>query len=98
MHILARERRVIVRDAIQVTIAPRQIDGAARRAKRIDDERIAKSHAFAGQSIKVRCLKPGKASLVALLALHHAKGVPALIVGVNKKEIWALLGRRANYF
>ena len=93
-HVLERERCVIVRHAVEMAIAPCQIDRATGSTERVDDECIAKPHAFARQSIQIRRLKPREASFFALFALHDAQGVPPLIVGVDEKEIRPVRSQR----
>src|SRR5687768_2917838 len=59
----------------------------ARCAEGEDDERIAKPETLGRDSVQVRRLKPRVARLVALLTLHDAQRVPALIVGVDEEEV-----------
>src|SRR5262245_43178091 len=87
------ERSVIVNYAIEMVIAASQESGAAGRAKGQGDERIAKAHAFGGETIHVWRGEPGEAGALAVFALDNSHGVPTLVIGVDEQEVGFALVR-----
>ena len=86
------KRRAVVGDAVEVVVAAGEKRGAARRAEREGDEGVAEAHALGGEAVHVRRLEPREARPLALLALHDAHRVPALVVGVDEQEVGLALG------
>src|SRR5262245_7733399 len=66
--------------------------GAAWRAERVDDERIAEADAFPGELVDSRRFEPGESGLVALLFLHDAHAIPTPVVGVEVDDVGLLMG------
>ncbi len=86
------KRRVIVHDAIFVSVLAREESCTTRRADRVGDEGIAKTHALGGEAVHVGCFEPWVASLVAVFLLHDTHRIPALVISDHKNEIRLALG------
>src|SRR5262249_7565126 len=93
-HVAFWERRMIVGDAIRVIISTREKGGPARRAQRKSYKRVSKTHAPRSEAIEVGRLEPGEPRAFTLLALHHPHRIPALIIGIDEKEVRFLVSSR----
>jgi hypothetical protein len=82
-----REGRVIVGDAVEVVVTAREKRRATRRAERQRHKSVAETHALGREPVHVGRLEPRKTRPLALLSLHHAHRVPALVVGVDEEKI-----------
>ena len=89
---IRRKRRAVVGDAVEVVVAAREKRSPARSAERKGDEGVAEAHTLGGEPVHVRRLEPREARPLALLALHDAHRVPAVIVGVEEQEVGLALG------
>ena len=89
---IRRKRRAVVGDAVDVIVAAREKRSPARSAERKGDEGVAEAHALGGEPVHVGRLEPREARPLALLALHDAHRVPAVIVGVEEQEVGLAFG------
>ena len=86
------EGRVIVGYAVEVIVTAGEESRAAGGAKGERHEGVSEAHTFGRKTIHIWRLKPRESRFFALLALHDAKGVPALVIGVDEEEIGPISG------
>ena len=75
------------RNAVVMIVAPRQVDRAAGRAERADDESVSEPDSLGGQPVQVGRAQPREPPLFSLFLLHHGERIVALIVRVNEEQI-----------
>lgn len=88
-----RERHAaVVGDTVGVVAPTGQECRPARGAEREGDEGVAEPNAPGRHSVEIRRLEPRVAGRFALLFLHRAHGIPAVVVGVHEDEVGLPIG------